>query len=111
MPSKTKSLKTKPLKKTPKALPSQLKPHSPSLKHPPSSTIFKNLELETACELPMIDEIKTEPKPQTSPKQPASIEMIPVEEPAIIMYEGGLLQVDLWQPCLSKGLWDSLIDF
>lgn len=60
MPSQTKFLKNKSIKKSPKSTSSCIKNKLPSQKHTSFSTIFKNLELETACELPTIEEEKPE---------------------------------------------------
>jgi hypothetical protein len=60
MPSQIKYPKTKPLKKATKFSPSQLKSQSFYQKHTSFDTIFKNLEIETTCELPTIDEEKPE---------------------------------------------------
>ena len=86
MPSKTRSLKTKPIQKTSKFVASQLKTQTSSLKHSHLSAIFKNLELETACELPTMEEEKPVLKDQGNFERVTSMEIINCEDPAIIKY-------------------------
>ena len=62
MPSQIEYPKTKPLKKNKKYQPFQIKSQLSPQKSTSFSTIFKNLELETACELPTIEEEKPEIK-------------------------------------------------
>ena len=57
---KTKSTKTKPLTKSSKAIKTLPKTHISSLKQNSFSFLFKNLEIETTCELPTIEEEKPE---------------------------------------------------
>lgn len=107
MPSLAKCPKTKPLKKLNKSIPIQLKTQPQTLKNPSLATIFKTLELETACELPSIEDEKHEKDIQISQKSLQMKEKLP---PSVVQYENGLQEVDLWQPCPCKNLWDSLID-
>lgn len=69
---------------------------------------FKNLDIETATQLPSLEEEKFI---EETPMPLNKITVIQEESLPVIRYENGMIEVDIWATHEQKSLWETLIHF